>query len=56
MDSDSKAHLEQIIAQSKLEVSATAKPWEPYRSYDRRLTALKDKGESMPYINVLVLA
>ncbi|CCM03065.1 uncharacterized protein FIBRA_05185 [Fibroporia radiculosa] len=41
-----KAHLDQVIAQGRLEISATAKPWDPYRAYEKRLaTAMsKDKG------------
>jgi cohesin complex subunit SA-1/2 len=41
-----KAHLDQILAQSKIEVSATSKIWEPQRAYEKRLsTAMaKNKG------------
>jgi cohesin complex subunit SA-1/2 len=41
-----KAHLDQLIAQSKIEVSATSKAWEPQRAYEKRLAAAmaKDKG------------
>ena len=42
----SKAHLDNIIAQSKLEISPTSKPWEPYRAYEKKLSAalMKEKG------------
>ncbi|KAI1786918.1 hypothetical protein LXA43DRAFT_975514 [Ganoderma leucocontextum] len=41
-----KAHLDNIIAQSKLEISPTSKPWEPYRAYEKKLSAAltKEKG------------
>ncbi|EIN14604.1 hypothetical protein PUNSTDRAFT_140847 [Punctularia strigosozonata HHB-11173 SS5] len=41
-----KAHLDQIIAQAKLEISPTAKAWEAARAYEKRLsTAMsKEKG------------
>ncbi|KAI0672301.1 hypothetical protein C8Q78DRAFT_1026321 [Trametes maxima] len=41
-----KAHLDNVIAQAKLEISPTSKPWEPYRAYEKRLaTAMsKEKG------------
>ncbi|KAI9060084.1 hypothetical protein FKP32DRAFT_1578832 [Trametes sanguinea] len=42
-----KAHLDNVIAQAKLEISPTSKPWEPYRAYEKRLgTAIsKEKGQ-----------
>ncbi|KAI8989117.1 hypothetical protein BD414DRAFT_486064 [Trametes punicea] len=41
-----KAHLDNVIAQGKVEISPTSKPWEPYRAYEKRLaTAMaKDRG------------
>ncbi|GBE83439.1 hypothetical protein SCP_0504880 [Sparassis crispa] len=41
-----KAHLDQVLAQAKVEVLATAKAWESYRAYEKRLTAstAKEKG------------
>ncbi|CDO77437.1 hypothetical protein BN946_scf184857.g44 [Trametes cinnabarina] len=41
-----KAHLDNVIAQAKLAISPTSKPWEPYRAYEKRLaTAVsKEKG------------
>lgn len=41
----SKAHLEQVLAQAKVEVLPTAKAWDAYRAYDKRLTTGKDKGK-----------
>ncbi|OBZ76095.1 Cohesin subunit psc3 [Grifola frondosa] len=43
-----KAHLDQVMAQAKLEVSPTAKPWEPCRAYEKRLaTAMtRDKASN----------
>lgn len=40
----SKAHLDQILAQAKMEVLPTSKLWEGYRAYEKRLTASKDKS------------
>lgn len=40
----SKAHLEQAIAQAKIEVPATSKIWDAYRAYEKRLTASREKG------------
>ncbi|KAI0698963.1 hypothetical protein C8T65DRAFT_719862 [Cerioporus squamosus] len=41
-----KAHLDNIIAQGKSEISPTSKFWEPYRAYEKKLTAAmhKEKG------------
>ncbi|KAF9817346.1 hypothetical protein IEO21_03487 [Rhodonia placenta] len=39
-----KAHLDQLLAQNKLQVSATSRQWEPYRAYEKRLSGAKDKG------------
>lgn len=41
----SKAHLDQTLAQSKIAVPATAKAWDAYRVYEKRLQASKEKGE-----------
>lgn len=45
----SKAHMDQAFEQAKVEVPATAKDWEPLRSYEKRLDALmtKEKGKFM---------
>ncbi|RDB23493.1 Cohesin subunit psc3 [Hypsizygus marmoreus] len=41
-----KAHMDQVLAQAKVEVSPTSKVWEPQRLYEKRLTAAlsKEKG------------
>ncbi|KAI0342546.1 hypothetical protein BDW22DRAFT_1357931 [Trametopsis cervina] len=39
-----KAHLDQVLAQSKVHVPTTSKSWDPYRVYEKRLTTSKDKG------------
>jgi cohesin complex subunit SA-1/2 len=41
-----KAHMDQVLEQAKVEVSATSKVWEPQRAYEKRLAAIlnKDKG------------
>ncbi|KAL0946186.1 hypothetical protein HGRIS_012447 [Hohenbuehelia grisea] len=41
-----KAHLDQILAQSKVEVSPTAKMWEPLRSYEKRLSTAMTKDKA----------
>ncbi|KZT43430.1 hypothetical protein SISSUDRAFT_1040461 [Sistotremastrum suecicum HHB10207 ss-3] len=43
-----KAHLDQIIAQAKFEIPPNSKIWEPYRAYEKRLTAalMKDKSRA----------
>ncbi|EPQ51870.1 hypothetical protein GLOTRDRAFT_140817 [Gloeophyllum trabeum ATCC 11539] len=45
-----KAHMEQILAQAKVQPSPTAKPWEPHRLYEKRLgtSASKDKASGKP--------
>lgn len=47
LSSSSKAHMDQILAQAKVEISPTSKIWDPQRAYEKRLgTAMsKDKGE-----------
>lgn len=39
-----KAHLDQVMAQSKL-TPVTSNNWDPYHAYVRRLTTAKDKGK-----------
>ncbi|KAG6868507.1 hypothetical protein C0993_001847 [Termitomyces sp. T159_Od127] len=41
-----KAHMDQVLDQAKVEVSATSKVWEPQRAYEKRLTTAmsKEKG------------
>ncbi|KAG7442823.1 uncharacterized protein BT62DRAFT_935557 [Guyanagaster necrorhizus] len=41
-----KAHMDQVLAEAKVEVSPTSSVWEPQRGYERRLTS-KDK-EKVP--------
>ncbi|KAK0451767.1 hypothetical protein EV421DRAFT_2075799 [Armillaria borealis] len=41
-----KAHMDQVLAEAKVEVSPTSSLWEPQRAYERRLTS-KDK-EKVP--------
>lgn len=41
----SKAHVDQVLAQAKMEVLPTSKLWEGYRAYEKRLTSVKDKGK-----------
>lgn len=41
----SKAHLDQYVAQVKLQIVAT-KIWDPYRSYEKRLTGIMQKDKS----------
>lgn len=43
----SKAHMDQVLAQAKVEISATSRVWEPQRAYEKKLGAAlsKDKGE-----------
>ncbi|KAI0943593.1 hypothetical protein AcW1_002723 [Taiwanofungus camphoratus] len=40
-----KAHMDQVLAQAKLEVSATSKPWEPCRAYEKRVAAVMSKDK-----------
>ncbi|KAG8957246.1 hypothetical protein FRC03_010340 [Tulasnella sp. 419] len=40
-----KQHLDSALASAKLEPSATAKFWEPYRAYDRKLTGATTKEQ-----------
>lgn len=41
----SKAHMDQALAQAKLQVSATSPVWEPQRTYERRLNNIMTKGK-----------
>ncbi|KAI0772878.1 hypothetical protein BD413DRAFT_622407 [Trametes elegans] len=43
-----KAHLDNVIAQAKVDISPTSKPWEPYRAYEKKLANAmsKEKGAS----------
>ncbi|KAK7019893.1 SCD domain-containing protein [Favolaschia claudopus] len=40
-----KAHMDQVLAQAKVEVSATSKVWEPQRAYEKRLAAIMAKDK-----------
>ncbi|TFY80258.1 hypothetical protein EWM64_g3756 [Hericium alpestre] len=43
-----KAHMDQVLALAKVEVSPTSAAWEPQRSYEKRLnTAMSKKGASI---------
>ncbi|KAJ6588456.1 hypothetical protein B0H19DRAFT_207200 [Mycena capillaripes] len=41
-----KAHMDQVLAQAKVEVSATSKVWEPQRAYEKRLAAVMAKDKA----------
>ncbi|PCH37402.1 hypothetical protein WOLCODRAFT_84248 [Wolfiporia cocos MD-104 SS10] len=41
-----KAHLDQVIAQHKLDIPPTAKSWEPYRAYEKKLSTVLSKEKS----------
>ncbi|KAJ6591108.1 hypothetical protein DFH09DRAFT_1138592 [Mycena vulgaris] len=40
-----KAHMDQVLEQAKVEVSATSKVWEPQRAYEKRLVAVMSKDK-----------
>ncbi|KAJ7628572.1 hypothetical protein FB45DRAFT_834497 [Roridomyces roridus] len=40
-----KAHMDQVLAQAKVEVSATSKAWEPQRAYEKRLSTIMAKDK-----------
>ena len=46
---DSKAHMEQVLAESNIEVPATSKEWEPQRSYAKRLENVMNKGKGVSF-------
>ncbi|KAJ7248617.1 hypothetical protein B0H12DRAFT_1123467 [Mycena haematopus] len=41
-----KAHMDQVLAQAKVEVSATSKVWEPQRAYEKRLGTIMSKDKA----------
>ncbi|KAJ7216553.1 hypothetical protein GGX14DRAFT_441986 [Mycena pura] len=41
-----KAHMDQVLAQAKVDVSATSKAWEPLRAYEKRLAAIMAKDKA----------
>ncbi|KAI0316231.1 hypothetical protein OF83DRAFT_1276961 [Amylostereum chailletii] len=43
-----KAHMDQVLAQAKLEVLSTSPVWEPQRAYERRLTNAMAKAKGGP--------
>jgi hypothetical protein len=47
----SKAHLDQVFAEAKIEIAPTSKVWEPERAYEKRLTAIMAKDNRMRFIN-----
>lgn len=40
--------MDQVLAQAKVEVSATSKAWEPQRAYEKRLAAIMAKDKGIP--------
>ena len=43
----SKAHMDQVLAQEKVEVPATSKTWEPQRAYEKRLTTAMSRENGL---------
>jgi len=41
-----KAHMDQVLAQAKVEVLATSKQWEPQRAYEKRLGNVMSKDKA----------
>ncbi|KAF5323111.1 hypothetical protein D9611_009237 [Ephemerocybe angulata] len=41
-----KAHMEQVLADSNIEIPPTSKEWEPQRSYAKRLDNVMNKGKA----------
>ncbi|KAF8892974.1 hypothetical protein BD779DRAFT_1609978 [Infundibulicybe gibba] len=41
-----KAHMDQVMAQARVEVSATSRLWEPARAYEKRLSSVTSKEKS----------
>ncbi|EGO01292.1 hypothetical protein SERLA73DRAFT_87834, partial [Serpula lacrymans var. lacrymans S7.3] len=41
-----KAHMDQVVAQSKIEIPPTSKAWEPQRAYEKRLTSIMSKDKA----------
>ncbi|KAF8513560.1 hypothetical protein BU17DRAFT_95252 [Hysterangium stoloniferum] len=44
-----KAHLDQAVAQSKLQIGTT-KAWDPYRAYEKRLGVAMSKDKTIPTV------
>lgn len=49
----SKAHMDQILDQAKVEIAPTSQVWEPQRAYEKRLANVmsKTKGASSPALS-----
>jgi cohesin complex subunit SA-1/2 len=47
----SKAHLDQVFAEAKIEIAPTSKLWEPERAYEKRLTAIMAKDNRKRFIS-----
>ncbi|KAI0058337.1 hypothetical protein BV25DRAFT_1283433 [Artomyces pyxidatus] len=45
-----KAHMEQVLAQAKIEVLATSPIWEPQRAYEKRLNTVMSKTTKGPAV------
>ncbi|KDR77313.1 hypothetical protein GALMADRAFT_267467 [Galerina marginata CBS 339.88] len=41
-----KAHMDQVLAEAKVEISPSSKLWEPQRVYEKRLTAIMSKDNA----------
>ncbi|KAG6336650.1 hypothetical protein ID866_2431 [Astraeus odoratus] len=42
-----KAHMDQCFAQARMEVPPAAKPWEPQRAYEKKLSTIMTKGKGV---------
>ncbi|KAF8153202.1 hypothetical protein B0H34DRAFT_800432 [Crassisporium funariophilum] len=42
-----KAHMDQVLAEAKVEVAPTSKLWEPERAYEKRLSAVMSKDNPL---------
>lgn len=49
----SKAHLDQVFAEAKIDIAPTSKVWEPERAYEKRLTAIMAKDNRKRFITFL---
>jgi cohesin complex subunit SA-1/2 len=52
----SKAHLDQVFAEAKIEIAPTSKLWEPERAYEKRLTAIMAKDNRKRFITSFFLS
>lgn len=46
----SKAHMDQVLAQTKIEVPPSSKIWEPQRAYEKKLSSIMAKGKGTYYM------